>query len=133
MNEENGLRGGLAYRDAHEAELQRHVLALESDRGGFAPRGFATNAPPELFARLAEGTRLLAPYGVEFLRVGEGGADIGPLRELGVPVGEFLPDASRYFDFHHAASDTIDAVHPRELALGAASIAAFAWFAADGE
>jgi hypothetical protein len=133
MNEENGLRGGLGYRDAHRAELPRHILALESDRGGFTPRGFATSAPPELFARLAEGTRLLEPYGVEPLRVGEGGADIGPLREEGVPVGEFLPDAARYFDFHHAATDTIDAVHPRELELGAASIAAFAWFAAEGD
>lgn len=131
MNEENGLRGGTGYRDAHLAELPQHVLALESDRGGFTPRGFATDAGPELFAQLASVARLLEPHGAGLLRAGGGGADIGPLREHGVPLAEFLPDAARYFDFHHADSDVIESVHPRELALGAAAIAAFAWCAAD--
>ncbi len=131
MNEENGLRGGLAYRDTHREELGRHVLALESDRGGFVPRGFATDAGPELYARLAGYARLLEPYGASLLRAGDGGADIGPLREHGVPLAEFLPDASRYFDFHHADTDVFSAVHPRELSLGAAAIAAFAWCVAD--
>jgi len=131
MNEENGLRGGLAYRDTHRDELARHVLALESDRGGFVPRGFATDAGPELFARLATIARLLEPWGASTLRPGGGGADIGPLREHGVPLAEFLPDAARYFDFHHADTDVFAAVHPRELELGAAAIAAFAWCVAD--
>lgn len=131
MNEENGLRGGLAYRATHERELARHVLALESDRGGFAPRGFATDARPEQYARLAAITELLAPWGASTLRAGGGGADIGPLRAHGVPLAEFLPDAARYFDFHHADSDVLAAVNPRELSLGAAAIAAFAWCVAD--
>lgn len=133
MNEENGLRGGLGYRDAHREELAQHVLALESDRGGFAPRGFATDARPELRARLAAAAALLEPWGASLLRDGDGGADIGPLREHGVPLAELLPDAARYFDFHHADTDVVGAVHPRELSLGAAAIAAFAWCVADGE
>lgn len=131
MNEENGLRGGLAYRDAHLGELDRHVLAIESDRGGFAPRGFGTDAGPALFARLAAAARLLEPWGASMLRAGDGGADIGPLREHGVPLAEYLPDAARYFDFHHSDTDVLAAVHPRELSLGAAAIAAFAWCVAD--
>ncbi|MCY2961106.1 MAG: M28 family peptidase [Planctomycetota bacterium] len=131
MNEENGLRGGTAYRDTHRDELARHVLSLESDRGGFAPRGFATDAPPGLYEELAGAARLLAPWGAATLRVGGGGSDIGPLREHGVPLAEYLPDPARYFDFHHAETDVIAAVHPRELSLGAAAIAAFAWCAAD--
>ncbi len=133
MNEENGLRGGTAYRDAHLDELPRHVLALESDRGGFTPRGFETDAGPELFARLAEAARLLEPFGASHFQAGGGGADISPLREHGVPLAEFLPDGARYFDFHHSDADVIESVHPRELALGAAAIAAFVWCAADAE
>jgi len=131
MNEENGLRGGLAYRDAHRGELDRHVLALESDRGGFTPRGFATDAGPELFAEMSTYVRLLEPYGASMLRVGDGGADIGPLREHGVPLAEFVPDAARYFDVHHAETDILAAVHPRELSLGTAAIAAFIWCVAN--
>jgi len=133
MNEENGLRGGLAYRDAHLAELPRHVLALETDRGGFTPRGFGTDAPPEVFARLEASTRLLHAYGAGLLVKGGGGADISPLAEHGVVLCEYVPDAARYFDVHHAETDVIEAVHPRELALGAAAIAAFAWCAAEAQ
>lgn len=131
MNEENGLKGGLAYRDAHLAELDRHVLALESDRGAFTPRGFATDAEPELFAQMTEYARLLEPYGASMLRVGDGGADIGPLREHGVPLAEFVPDSARYFDVHHADTDVLAAVHPRELALCTAAIASFVWCVAN--
>ncbi len=131
MNEENGLRGGRAYREAHLAELPRHVLALESDRGGFAPRGFATDAPPARFAELERHVRLLEPWGAGLLLQGSGGADISPMRQDGVVLAEYLPDAARYFDFHHAASDVPAAVSPREVQLGAAAIAAFAWCVAD--
>lgn len=131
MNEENGLRGGLGYRDTHAAELQDHVLALESDRGGFAPRGFVTDAGPGLFARLASAARLLEPWNASMLRAGGGGPDIGPLREHGVPLAAYVPDAARYFDFHHCDADVLAAVNPRELSLGAAAIAALAWCVAD--
>jgi Zn-dependent M28 family amino/carboxypeptidase len=131
MNEENGLRGGLAYRAAHRDELARHVLALESDRGGFAPRGFATDARPAFYARLESCARLLEPWGAGALRGEGGGADISPLREHGVPLAELIPEDARYFDVHHSAADVLASVHPRELELGAAAIAAFAWCVAE--
>ncbi len=124
MNEENGGRGSAAYRDEHREELSSHVFALESDRGGFAPRGFAscsTGASLDALARIGE---QLGAYGVTFVNYSKhAGADVGPLQELGVPCAGFVPDAARYFDVHHSALDTIASVHPRELELGALCMA----------
>jgi Zn-dependent M28 family amino/carboxypeptidase len=131
MNEENGLRGGRAYRDTHKAEVEKHVLAIESDRGGFAPRGFATNANPRAFEILRGITELLHAGSPATLVQGGGGADISPLEREGVIVMEYLPDAQRYFDFHHCERDVLDAVHPRELELGAAWMAVMIYLVAD--
>ncbi len=131
MNEENGLRGALAYRDAHQAELEHHVLALESDRGGFAPRGFTTDAGPASRGVLEALAALLAPAGAGALVAGGGGADVNPLAEHGVVTAGLLPEGGRYFDHHHSERDTLEAVHPRELNLGAAAMAALCYVVAD--
>jgi len=131
MNEENGLRGAVAYRDAHQVEIPRHVLAIESDRGGFAPRGFATDAKGSALAALREIADRLEPAGASLLRPGEGGADISVLRRDGVVLMELVTDPQRYFDLHHSSRDTLDTVHPRELELGAAALAAMAYAAAE--
>jgi len=131
MNEENGLRGGRAYREAHSGELARHLLAIETDRGGFSPRGFGTDAGGELLLDLRRIALLLDPAGAGALKPGDGGADISVLRPDGVPLMELLVDPQRYFDVHHCARDTLDTVNPRELALGAAALAAMAYAAAD--
>lgn len=131
MNEENGLRGARAYRESHQAELPLHALAIETDRGGFAPRGFATDAKGDALACLRTIATYLEPAGAGVVRAGGGGADVSVLQPDGVPVMELLPDPARYFDFHHSALDTLDAVHPRELELGAAALAAMVFGAAD--
>jgi hypothetical protein len=131
MNEENGLRGGLAYRDAHKSELGGHVLAIETDRGGFVPRGFTHSGGPATLAALEPLRLELARAGAGELRPGTGGADIGPLGSEGVLLMELLPDPQRYFDYHHCERDTLEAVNPRELELGAACLAALTWFAAE--
>ncbi|MBM3989107.1 MAG: M20/M25/M40 family metallo-hydrolase [Planctomycetes bacterium] len=123
MNEENGARGAEAYYKGHIDELERHVLALESDAGGFTPRGFATNANPRAFESLRAIVELLDAASANALRVGGGGVDIGPLANAGVPLVGFRPDDERYFDHHHCERDTLDSVHPRELALGSGAIA----------
>jgi len=131
MNEENGLRGGLAYHDAHKSELPQHVLAIETDRGGFVPRGFTFHGGAQALAALEPLRIELARAGAGELRPGEGGADISPLAKEGVPLMELLPDPQRYFDYHHCERDTLDAVNPRELELGAACLSALAWYVAE--
>ena len=131
MNEENGLRGARAYREAHAEELGRHVLALESDRGGFTPRGFTTNANARTLEILRDAAAPLAPIGAGEVSPGGGGADISVLAASGVPLVGFLPDGARYFDYHHTASDTLDKVSPREINAGAGAIAVLAHAIAD--
>lgn len=125
-NEEFGLRGALGYEAQHRDELAEHVAAVETDNGGADPRGFSSNLPEErrrgLFAAMAP----MRALGVGSLIDGGGGADIGPLGKHGVPLFGMVVNDQRYFDYHHSAIDTLDAVDNRELALGAASLAAFA-------
>lgn len=123
-NEENGLRGGLKYAEVAKQKNEKHIFALESDAGGFTPRGFNVSALPVVFAKLKSWEPLLFPYGTTFFS-GGGGADIGPLhRDLGTPMAGLDPDSQRYFDYHHAANDVFEAVNKRELDLGAVNMAA---------
>ena len=131
MNEENGLGGGRAYYTDHIDEMDRHVLAIESDRGGFTPRGFTAAMSDEARAVVAAQVVLLERTGVREVVSGGGGADISPMAASGVPLAGYLPDAQRYFDVHHSRLDTLDQVSPRELSLGAAAIAGLAWLVAD--
>jgi hypothetical protein len=123
-NEENGLRGGSKYAAEAKAKGEKHVFALESDAGGFTPRGFSIQASQEQMAKLRSWIPLLSPYGSFEITADGGGADIGPLnRTFGTPVGELLPDPQRYFDLHHARSDVFENVNKRELMLGAVNMA----------
>jgi len=125
MNEENGLAGGKAYAKASNEKGEFHLAAIESDAGGFTPRGFSSTAHEDVFKEkyknMTEWLPLLEPYGLGFTRGGSG-ADISPLKsQKGLLIG-FRPDSQRYFDYHHTGIDNIDAVNKRELELGAASI-----------
>ena len=124
-NEENGTRGGLKYAEEAKARKEQHIFALESDEGGFTPRGFSVTMPQEKLNRMRVWLPLLAPYGVSDIEQGGGGSDITPLnRDLQTPLAGLQPDSQRYFDIHHARSDVFEAVNNRELELGAVSIAA---------
>lgn len=123
-NEENGLRGGVKYADLAKQNGERHVYAIESDNGGFTPRGFGIVGTDAQVAALQRFKPLLAPYGLHDIGRGSGGADIGPLGPLGTVLVGFKPDTQRYFDIHHAATDNFETVSERELKLGAASMAA---------
>jgi len=130
-NEENGIRGGIAYRDARGADVAKHVLALESDGGVFAPRGFSSGGAPEGLAMVKEIAKLLAPIGVDSVRGDGGEADIGPLMETGVPGVGLEVDPTRYFWYHHTQGDTLDKLDPAELARCVAAMAVMAYVAAD--
>ena len=125
-NEENGLRGGLKYAEQAKANHEKHIFALESDEGGFTPRGFGfTTKNKEQLAKIQSWLPLLQPYGTDRLIMGGGGADIGPLSSaFGTPLAGLIPDPQRYFDVHHARSDVFENVNKRELLLGAVNMAA---------
>ncbi|AWO01057.1 peptidase M28 family protein [Chitinophaga alhagiae] len=127
-NEENGVRGGSKYAELAKANREKHLFALESDAGGFTPRGFIMEMTDAQRSKVKSWLPLFLPYGLyDFDEVG-GGVDIGPLRrELGTPVAELSPDSQRYFDYHHAASDVFEAVNKRELELGAAGMGALVY------
>lgn len=127
MNEENGLRGGTKYADLAKQNNENHIAAIESDNGGFTPRGFGMVGTSEQISKVTVYKNLLAPYGLAEIGRGSGGADIGPLGNLGTLLIGFKPDSQRYFDFHHAKNDNLEAVNERELQLGAASMAALVY------
>lgn len=124
-NEENGTRGGTKYAEAAKAKNEKHVFALESDEGGFTPRGFSFSLSNEKLKKIEGWRNLLEPYGGSQIEHGEGGTDIGPLnKNLNTPVASFVPDNQRYFDLHHSRGDVFEAVNKRELLLGAINMAA---------
>lgn len=127
MNEENGLRGGNKYAEVAKKKGERHIFALESDAGGFTPRGFSIDASPTQFKKIESWKPLFEPYLVHYFARGGSGADIGPLKDGSVVLAGLRPDSQRYFDYHHAATDTFDAVNKRELELGAATMASLVY------
>jgi len=129
MNEENGNRGGKTYAQEAKKANESHICAIESDRGGFSPRGFSIDARSDQIAQVASWEGLLEEYGLHFFKKGYGGVDIGPLKieENRVDSSLFLmglyPDPQRYFDYHHTDDDVFENVNQRELELGGASMA----------
>ncbi|MCC7229874.1 MAG: M20/M25/M40 family metallo-hydrolase [Fimbriimonadaceae bacterium] len=125
MNEENGLRGGRSYADLKKAE--KHIAAIESDAGGFAPRSFGVTGSESQLAKVQSWLPDLKTVGIERVDKGGGGADIGPLGARGTVLIGLVPEGQRYFDVHHSRNDVFEAVHPRELQLGAIAMAMLAW------
>ncbi|HEY5688815.1 MAG TPA: M20/M25/M40 family metallo-hydrolase [Yeosuana sp.] len=122
MNEENGLRGGKKYAEEAKQKGERHVFALESDSGGFTPRGFSFDCDEVNFNQVVTWQSLFKPYLIHYFEKGGSGADIGPLKNDKIVLAGLRPDSQRYFDYHHASNDTFDAINKRELELGAATM-----------
>ncbi|CAM1370215.1 Zn-dependent amino-or carboxypeptidase, M28 family [Tenacibaculum sediminilitoris] len=127
MNEENGLRGATEYARLAKENNELHIGALESDAGGHTPRGFSIDANERNIQLVQSWKNLLAPYGLHDITAGGSGADIGPLKDDYVTLVGYRPDSQRYFDYHHAATDTFDKVNKRELELGSASMASIVY------
>lgn len=132
-NEEFGLSGGKRYILEHERDLGRHHAAIEADLGAGRAFRFESRVAAGDVAAAIDVARLLEPLGVPYTSNDTGGgADIGPLRERGVPVFELQQDASKYFEIHHTEADQIDRVDPRDLAFNVAAYATVAWALAEG-
>ena len=130
-NEENGLRGGNAYRDAHIDELDNHILAIESDGGVFKPSGFGFSGSDEAFNMITDIGKLLSPIESGKITKGGGGADIGPIMREGVPGMGLRVDGSKYFWYHHTNADTWDKLDRDEFNRCVATMAVMAYVVAD--
>jgi carboxypeptidase Q len=130
-NEENGGRGGLAYRDQHLAELPNHVMMLESDGGVFRPTGFGFSGTEAGRARVRDIATLLAGIHADGISPSGGGADIGPSVQAGNVPAMSLDVDGNYFLIHHTPADTIDKIDPKDMATASAAIAVMAYVVAD--
>jgi carboxypeptidase Q len=132
-NEENGGRGGVAYRDAHRAEIPGHVLAIESDLGTYRPIGFGlgSTAPAQARANMLEIAKLLSSLRADQIAANGGGSDISPLVSEGVIGASFDVDSSKYFEIHHTPADTLDKISPQDVAACVAAMAVMAYTVAD--
>jgi carboxypeptidase Q len=130
-NEENGLRGGNAYRDAHKDELKNHILLLESDGGVFDPDGFGFTGPDDARAVVTAIGTLLKGLGASAIEAGGGGADIGPAAEAAkAPVMSHNVKGD-YFLIHHTPADTIARITPKQVSDNAAAIAVMTYVIAE--
>ena len=124
MNEENGGKGGAKYEEVAKQKNENHIFALESDSGGFTPRGFSIEADDVNFKKIQGFKDFFEPYLVHSFTIGHSGADIAHLTSKKIVKAGLKPDSQRYFDYHHAANDKFDAINKRELELGAATMTA---------
>ena len=131
MAEEFGGFGGDEYAKQAALKKELHIAAVESDRGGFTPRGFETSAEGSALKKLESWKEYFLPLKSDLIKKGEGGTDIEPLRESGTAQFGLFPDSARYFDYHHTQIDTIDAVNARELNLGAAAMSVLIYLISD--
>jgi carboxypeptidase Q len=130
-NEENGLRGGLAYRDRYKDQLDKHVLMLESDSGVFKPTGFGFTGSESARSRIVDIARLLAGIGADHITASGEGADIGPSVQAGNIPAMSLEVDGNYFLIHHTPADTIDKIDPGDMARAAAAVAVMTYVVAD--
>ena len=131
MDEEFGGTGGRAYVRAPQRKGERHLVAAESDRGGFAPVGLAVGGrDSKVLEKIASYGNLFKPLGVSFIVPGGGGVDVAPLVEQGAEPAAVMINSQAYFDVHHSALDVVSSVHPRELELQAVILAALVYILA---
>ena len=127
MNEENGGRGASAYAKRTKKLKEEHVLALESDAGGFSPRGFSFDCNDKYFNKILTWKDYFEPYLIHYFKKGGSAADVAPLKNNKTVLAGLRPDSQRYFDHHHSEMDTFDAINKRELELGGATMASLVY------
>lgn len=127
MNEENGLAGGKKYAELAEQNKEKHLAAIESDNGGFTPRGFSMDVSEAALKQIQSWAPLLQPYDLHKFEQGGSGADISPLKPQDTELIGLRVDTQRYFDMHHSALDVFEIVNRRELLLGSAAMASLVY------
>jgi carboxypeptidase Q len=130
-NEENGLRGGNAYRDRYKDQLANHVLMFESDSGVFKPTGFGFSGTETARRTIQDVATLLQGIGANTIGATGGGADIGPSVQAASVPALSLDVEGNYFLIHHTPADTIDKIDPQDMSKASAAIAVMAYVVAD--
>tara|TARA_B000000557_G_scaffold138524_1_gene112377 strand:- start:197 stop:1579 length:1383 start_codon:yes stop_codon:yes gene_type:complete len=123
INEENGQRGAIKYNEESKSKKENHVFAIESDAGGFSPRGFSIDSNDEKFKIIENWSIYFKPYLIYYFEKGGSGADISLLKSKNNVLVGLRPDSQRYFEYHHSENDVFSSINKRELELGAASMA----------
>jgi len=131
MNEEFGGTGGQDYAIAPQRKDEKHIVAIESDRGGFLPEGFGVGGDESTLQKVQSWFPFFEPLGMYWIRRGGGGVDIGPLAKYGTVLMSIIPDDQRYFDVHHSGNDVLETVNERELELGAIALAIMVYMLAE--
>jgi hypothetical protein len=126
INEENGVKGGIEYGNYTDTTKEKHIAAIESDRGVYTPEGFTITSDSLTLLKLQSWIPILEYAGIEWIKAGGSGVDISKIKNAKALIG-FVPDDQRYFDLHHSANDVFEEVHPREMELGTAAIAVLAY------
>lgn len=126
INEENGSRGGIEYGAYSDTSKEKHIAAIESDRGGFTPVGFDIDSDSLSLIKIQSWLPVLKKASIEWIDEGGSGVDVSHIKNAQALIG-YVPDDQRYFDFHHSANDVYEGVHPRELELGSAAITILAY------
>lgn len=121
-NEENGVKGGVQYGKTVKDTHEKHLFAIETDAGGFTPRGISLDMDNEKRKQIQSWSDLFLPYGIYDFKNTYSGTDLYPLHDMGIPTAELVPDSQRYFDIHHTEEDTFEKVNRRELLLGAVAM-----------
>ena len=131
MNEEFGGSGGRDYAASEKRTDEKHILAIESDRGGFLPLGIGINADEPTLDWMQKWMPALQSIQIHWIRKGGGGVDIAPLGKQGAVLGGLVTDSQRYFDVHHSGRDSLETVHPRELELGTIALSLLAYIVSE--
>lgn len=127
INEENGSRGGIAYGQYADTAKETHLAAIESDRGAFTPRGFSVTADSTKISKMQSWLPVLNKALIEWIKPGGSGVDVSYIKSAKM-LGGYVPDDQRYMDVHHSDNDTLETVSPREMEMGSAAMAIFAYF-----
>jgi Zn-dependent M28 family amino/carboxypeptidase len=128
MNEENGSRGSKQYEKDHAGEFGNHFAVNETDLGAGHPVGLNLRTKPEVKKMFEPVAKILEEIGAGTLSLAEHvGSDTDPIEKAGVPAFSPMQDSRFYFNYHHAAADTMDKIVPRELQENAAVVAVAAY------
>lgn len=132
-NEENGLKGAVAYGETHKDEVSKHVATLEADSGGTRPVGFSFKGKDESYAVVQDIASLLSNLRADKVERSQDGvgADVSVLTNAGVPGLGLRNDNSHYFDIHHTNADTFEKQDRTDLSLNVATMAVMVYILAD--